>query len=168
MNPAVPPQLDPHTAKAVNDVIEYGGKAAVSLAAIVGFFRLVAQPIMNWRSAARDRRKKAEAELIRSVLAEEIQKLDAICAREETVLDEYQKVISRQEQIFRDLDILLEVALDNRDRLDEMNSLLDEVGFCSRDRRDRESDVILMVEGLLERRKQRRRKLPLVIGPEES
>lgn len=170
MNPPVPPSLDPHTTKAVNDVIEYGGKAAVSLGAIVGFFKLVAQPGMNWRAAAREKRKKEESEMIREVLKDELARLEGICDREEAILDEYQKIVARQEQIFGDLDFLIDIATDNRDRLDEMNCLLDEMGFSSRDRRSgseqRQEELTLIMEGLIERRKARRRKLP--IHPKEQ
>jgi hypothetical protein len=161
VNPAVPPPLDPHTAKAVNDVIEYGGKAAVSLAAIAAFVRLIAQPVMKWRDTRRTARKKAEAEMIREVLREEIARLDAICKREEQILDEYVKIIARQEQIFRDIDQLVELALDNRERLDEINCLMDELGLTSRDRRLKDEEMQAVLEGLVDRRKHRRRRLPI-------
>jgi hypothetical protein len=160
VNPAVPP-LDPQTTKAVNDVIEYGGKAAISLASIIAFVKLIAQPIIKWRDTRRAARKKAEAEMIREVLREEIGRLDAICEREEQILDEYQKIIARQEQIFRDIDHLVELALDNRDRLDEINALMDELGLSSRDRRLRDEEMQAVLEGLVDRRKQRRRRLPI-------
>jgi hypothetical protein len=63
--------------------------------------------------------------------------------------------------ILKDHDVLVEIALDNRDRHDETNALLDFLGFTS-DRRtneERRDEVTEMVHGLAERRRERRRNL---------
>jgi hypothetical protein len=63
--------------------------------------------------------------------------------------------------ILEDHDTLVEIALDNRERHDETNELLDLLGFCA-DRRtsdDRREKMTAMVESLAERRRERRRKV---------
>jgi hypothetical protein len=67
------------------------------------------------------------------------------------------------EPILKDHDVLVEIALDNRERHDETNGLLDFLGFTS-DRRtneERREEVSQMVHALTERRRERRRKLDL-------
>jgi hypothetical protein len=61
--------------------------------------------------------------------------------------------------IHADHDLLIDIALDNRDRHDETNELLDFLGFTS-DRRttsERRDEVAQMVTTLAERRRVRRR-----------
>jgi hypothetical protein len=61
--------------------------------------------------------------------------------------------------IHDDHDLLIDIALDNRDRHDETNELLDFLGFTS-DRRttsERRDEVAQMVTTLAERRRVRRR-----------
>jgi hypothetical protein len=63
--------------------------------------------------------------------------------------------------ILRDHDVLVDIALDNRERHDETNELLNFLGFTS-DRRtsdERREEVSEMVHGLAERRRERRRRL---------
>lgn len=148
------PTPDPTISKRVLDVIQWLATVAGSLAIVWAFLEKVGKPYFEWR-------RRRMAELIREVLQAELTRLDGIADREEEILDEYQKVLARQEQIFYDLDALLDIAGDNRDRLDEMNCLMDELGLASRDRRERDEDLKLMMDGLIERRKARRRKLPI-------
>jgi hypothetical protein len=61
--------------------------------------------------------------------------------------------------ILEDHDLLLEIALDNRDRHDEVNELLDALGFTT-DRRtseERREEVAQMIHLLSDRRRARRR-----------
>ena len=61
--------------------------------------------------------------------------------------------------IVNDHDLLLEIALDNRERHDEVNALLDALGFTT-DRRstdERRAEIAEMVATLAERRRARRR-----------
>lgn len=153
MSPTVPTP-DPTISKRALDVIQWLATVAGSLAILWGFMAKVGKPFVEWR-------RRRMAEVIREVLTAELSRLDGICDREEQILDGYQKVLARQEAIFRDLDMLIEIALDNRDRLDEMNALMDELGLSSRDRRERAIDVDNMIDTLNERRKARRRKLPI-------
>jgi hypothetical protein len=67
-------------------------------------------------------------------------------------------VLRQLKELFGDHDGLYLVALDNRERLDETNGLLDSMGFSSAARHpDRSAYIKEIVERLGERRKARRR-----------
>lgn len=63
--------------------------------------------------------------------------------------------------ILDDHDVLLEIALDNRERHDEMNELLDILGFSTERRAsdERRAKLTEMVETLADRRRERRRQV---------
>lgn len=63
--------------------------------------------------------------------------------------------------ILADHDVLVELALDNRERHDETNELLDLLGFCSERRTsdERRAKMSEMVTALADRRRERRRRL---------
>lgn len=155
----------PQTTKAVNDVIEYGGKAAVSLTAVYAFVALIAKPFLTWRKNHKIELRRREADLIRDILKEDLARLSGVCDREEEIMTAQREMLARQAQIFNDTDRLIDVALDNRDRLDEMNELMDELGLASRDRRERELVNDTVLKHLAERRRARRRMLETE-GPE--
>lgn len=141
---------DPALSKRALDVIQWLAAVAGSLTIVWGFLKLVGKPLFEWR-------KKRQTEIVREVLKEQLDRLDLVCDREEEILREYTRIVQRQEAIFRDLDALLTIAEDNRDRLNEINDLLDTLGFASRDRRKTPDEVAEMMDGLMERRRKRNR-----------
>lgn len=145
------PAPDPTISKRALDSIQVLATVAGSLTVVWGFMKVAGTPFFEWR-------KRRQTEIVRTVLKEQLDRLDAVCDREEEILREYSRIVQRQEAIFRDLDVLLDIAQDNRDRLDEINELLDSVGLASRDRRHiSEDDIAAAMEGLIERRRKRRR-----------
>lgn len=121
------PQIPPDAAKHVGDVLEFGGKAAVALGAMWAFVIGVVKPYSAWRS-------KRRADEIRAALKPELDAIARLIAREEETDKKLDLVIDRQTQVFDEIDLFMVVVADNRERLDETNGLLDEV-FSSRDRR---------------------------------
>lgn len=152
MNP--PPPVDPTLSQHAASTIEVWAKVAGSLGIVWAFLEKVGKPYYAWR-------KQRYAAIVRDVLRDELDRLDDICEREEAIQAEQQRILERQSAIFSDLDTLIDIATDNRDRLDEMNELLDFLGLASRDRRQDDDDRRQRLDGLLdvvtERRKQRRR-----------
>lgn len=144
-----PPPSDPQIGERIADVVELGAKVSIGLGAVWAFVAKVLKPFTVWRRASRLKaRADAEAE-IRLMFDKEIQAINRIPTLE-----------SQIDVLFKDHDILLDVAFDNRERHDETNALLDFLGFTS-DRRSSEErrDVVAeMVTTLAERRKERRRK----------
>lgn len=141
------PPPDPTLGRRVLDVLTILASVAGSLAIVWGFLKMVGKPWYDWR-------QRRQAAIIREVLKPQLDALDSICAREEAN-------VTANRELFKDFDKLMEIALDNRDRLDDMNNLLDALGFASRDRRadsaGHQEKMTEIVEGLIERRRQRRR-----------
>jgi flagellar biosynthesis/type III secretory pathway M-ring protein FliF/YscJ len=143
-----PPPSDPEITARVADVLELLAKVAGAAAIVWGFLAKVAKPWIEWRRATKAKaRKELEAQM-REWFKEELTQFGLISA-----------VVPRIDVLFEDHDLLLELALDNRERHDETNELLDFLGFTS-DRRtsdDRREKVSQMVHTLAERRRDRRR-----------
>jgi hypothetical protein len=155
VNPAVPPPVDPDTAKAINTVIEYGGKAAVSLASIWTFVTLIAKPFLAWRRKRDVERRKLLALEIRDILKPELDQLSKL----PTCTERIEIVLMRQAALFQDIDAFLHIASANTDRMDETNDLLDALGFTS-DRRvdeDKRHEVQTMLDAVRTRQIERRR-----------
>lgn len=119
-------QLDvpPDAPQRAAEVLEFLAKLAGALAIVWGFIAKVAKPFVDWR-----RRRLQEA--IRDALRADLDPLRELPSRVELALE-------RQDQVFDEIDLFLEVIADNRDRINEINGFLDEVGFASRDRRHAE------------------------------
>lgn len=143
------PPTDPTLSKRALDTIQVLASVAGSLGIVWAFIVKAGKPWWEWR-------KKRQGEIIREVLKPQLEALDRICGREEAAATQIREV-------FRDFDRILEVALDNRERLDEMNLLMDALGFASRDRRagtdEERAKMEGIVESLVERRRARRRQM---------
>jgi hypothetical protein len=142
------PPTDPELTKRALDVIEYGAKVAIALAAIYALVERIAKPYYAWR-------KSRLAIEIRDALKPELERLDrlGICA------DRIELVLERQKALFSDIDDFIKVASTNTERIDETNDLLNAVGFSS-DRRDdseRRARVEQLLRDLADRQKSRRR-----------
>lgn len=146
----MPPQnhVDADTVKRVSDVIELLAKVAGSLGLLWAFLAKIWAPY-------RKRRDENLKRAIREALQGEIAVVESLNHPEEGWK-------SRIERIEKTLDRLSELALNNQDRHDETNGLLDALGFTS-DRRSGEErrDIEQMVSALKERRHQRRRETDL-------
>lgn len=143
-----PPPSDPQFGDRIADVVEMGAKTAIGLGAIWALVAKVLKPYQVWRRASKAKaRKELEAQM-REMFAVEL-----------SAFKEFSGIPDRLDTLFQDHDLLLEIALDNRERHDETNALLDFLGFASERRtsEDRREEVTKMVTTLADRRKARRR-----------
>ena len=151
MTPYAPaPVPDPELSKRALDTLELWAKVAGSLTALALFVHKILKPYQDWR-------RKSLADLIREVLKEELEKLDAVVDREEEVFVQLGRVLARQDALFADIDAFLEIGSDNRERLDEVNGLLDKIGLTSDRRAGDRGRFDELMEQLHDRRNQRRR-----------
>lgn len=119
-----PQDLPPDSAERIGDVLEFGAKAALSVGAIWALIARVFKPLAEWT-------RKRRALAIRAALAPELAVIAALPEREEKL----DLALERQDRVFDEIDLFVTVMADNRERLDEMNDLLNAHGFASRDRR---------------------------------
>lgn len=145
----MPPQngVDPETIQRASDVIETLAKVAGSLGIVWAFVAKVLVPYRRWKDAHRARE-------IREALKPE---LDAFA----DLLHPDEGWKARLDRVEKTLDKLVPLALDNQNRHDETNELLDALGFTS-DRRGgkerREQELREMVEELNSERRHFRRR----------
>ena len=147
------PITDPHIAERVASVLEWAAKAAISLGTVKVSISGIYKPYVTWR-------RENNTKMVRDVLEPELKALNRIIEQESGCMTRMEEVLEQTRMIFQEFDDVLEVMMDNRERLDETNELLDSVGFSSERRLTddrRKEEVNRMVEGLHERRKQRRR-----------
>lgn len=128
---------DPAQSDRIAATLEWLAKVAGSALILWGFVEKVAKPFSEWRRRQREVEREKLAELIRKVIHDELTSI----------------------KIFDDLDALLVIAHDNRERLDEMNDLMNAFGLES-DRRgaERTAKATELFDRLTERQKQRRRR----------
>lgn len=112
------------------DLADYLVKVGAALAAAWAFAVKVGKPAYEFRAKILERRNSVLAQKIRGILEPELQDL----TRLQTCTDELEVVLKRQREVFLDLDNVLGIVTDNRDRIDETNDLLNLLGFSS-DRR---------------------------------
>lgn len=162
--------IETEAASHLMNVMEWAAKAAVALASIKLGFVALYKPIAEWRLEYVKRRKEAQAATIREVLAPELTQLRSIIDDETGCAGSMKDVLAQMRAIFGDLDMFLDVAMDNRERLDETNDLLDAVGFNADRRIDssqRDKIAATMAE-LTERRRRRRRALLILSDNPEA
>lgn len=148
------PTNDPEIAARVASTVEWLIKTGITLGGAWAFLSKVAKPYSEWR-------RKHAAQTIRELLAPELAMLSRVISQEDGCADRMERVLARQEALFADHDILVEIAMDNRERHDETNLLLDAMGFAS-DRRtntERREEIRRMIEELERRRRERRRQI---------
>lgn len=126
MNPPAP-DLPPDSAQRVLDIAEFLAKFVGSLAAVWIFLRRGGKPAIEWY-------RKRRIEVIREALKPELDCIAGLPARDERTDAKLDLSLERQSRIFDELDLLLVVVADGRERQDETNDLLDEV-FATADRR---------------------------------
>lgn len=151
--PVIEAATDPQFTQRLADVLDYGARVAISLGAIKLFFAGIYKPLVTWR-------REHTAKTIREVLKPELDQLKSMIEDESGCAGQMKDVLTQMRTIFNDLDLFLEIAHDNRERLDETGDLLDEVFGLERRvdlKRRAEFDEMLRVLG--ERRKARRRAL---------
>jgi hypothetical protein len=146
------PTNDPQMTERVASIIEWAAKAAIGLATLKVSLSGIYKPFATWR-------REHTARTVRDVLAPELSSLQQIITQEESCATRMEEVLEQTRMIFREFDDVLEVMMDNRERIDETNELLNEVGFSSERRvnDERRAEVQAMVDKLHERRKLRRR-----------
>jgi len=160
----VPPDAGGELSKRLLDILEWASKALIGLAAVWAAVEKIGKPYNSWR-------RHRTMELVRETLQPQLDQLDRIAEREQGMLNEFGRLAQRQAEVFRDLDDLMIVTTDTRERLDEVNAVLDiadlravEEGIASRDRRTGDEDRRAHADDrwgqLQERRRARRRLLP--------
>lgn len=160
--PIPPEQVD--AAARVASTLELWAKIGGSLLLLWGFLARVYKPLVLWR-------REHQAKVIREVLAPELRQLQHIITEEHGCAERLEGVVRALREIYGDHDKLIEIALDNRERLDENNDFLDALGFASRERRtdeDRRRLVDTMVKELAASRRERRRALDDSPNPPED
>ncbi len=151
-----PDQVD--VAARVASTLELWAKIGGSLVILWGFIARVYKPFIVWR-------REHQARVIREVLKPELARLDQVIEHEDGCAGRMEQVLDRLRAFFSDHDYLIEIALDNRERLDENNDFLDALGFASRERRtdeQRRQLIDAMVRELVEKRRERRRSVDLL------
>lgn len=148
MTPTPP---DAEIAGRVASTVELWAKIAGSGAIIWGFLEKVAKPYYRWR-------REAQGRIIREILAPELAQLAQFKDQEDGCARRLEVVLRHLQELFGDHDNLYLVAMDNRERIDETNELLDSMGFSSSHHHpDRAAYIAEVVQQLGERRKHRRR-----------
>ncbi len=151
MTPASPPPDQLDVLARMASTLELLAKVGGTLALLWGFLAKVIKPYQTWR-------RESQARIIREILAPELAQLREITVHEDSCARRLEVVLSHLRDLFGDHDSLLTIAIDNRDRLDETNELLDAIGFTSsRQHPDRIEHINSVVAKLDERRKIRRR-----------
>lgn len=129
------------------DVGQFLAQLVAGLATLTLFMEKVLKP---WR----ERQRKAQGVFMREVLAPELEMIADATRGTAACADGLRR-------IGEELDLFFELALDNRERADEMNDLLDTAGLTSADRRsgeERRQRVDGLLATLTERRRQRARR----------
>lgn len=139
------------------DLADYLVRIGAGVVAVWGVVSKIGKPAYAFRAKILEKRDTALAAKIRSILDPELQDL----GRLGTCTDQLETVLKRQREVFADLDNVLSVVSDNRDRIDETNDLLNVLGFSS-DRRtpdtaERREEFDRMLVLLRERTKGRSR-----------
>lgn len=124
-------QPEQEIAARAGDVLEFWAKAAGVALALWQLVERVGKPYFAWRQ------KRFDAS-IRAVLKAELECINSVVEREEEIKGLLERIIERQDEIFADIDLFIEVAQDNRDRHDETAELLNALGYSSKDRRTTE------------------------------
>lgn len=133
------------------DIIEWGAKAAIGLGSIKVFLASIYKPFVEWR-------KEHNAKTIREVLAPELAQLQQMIHDESGCADNMQTAVRAFAEVFHDLDRFLSITIDNRDRIDETNDLLNEIFHLEpRIDRQRAAEIEGLLNELSERQKIRRR-----------
>lgn len=150
MIPVTPP-TDPEITVRAASVLELWLKLLGALGMLWAFLEKVAKPYFKWR-------RDAQARVMREILAPELAQLQKFAEQEDGCARRLEVVLRHLQELFGDHDNLYLVAMDNRDRIDETNELLDSMGFSSSPRHpDRAAYIAEVVQQLGERRKRRRR-----------
>lgn len=149
---------DPNLPQQAYNTLEFWGKLVGLLGGIWVLVEKMLKPFIKWR-------REAFAKSIRDVLKEELTCIDGVKESEEQIKKMLAEVLRRQDDIYSDLDLFMEIAQDNRARHDETNDLLTALGYASKDRRAQEerrsSNVVVdsIMAELNDRRKERRRRV---------
>lgn len=157
MTPVTPDQTPPDWGNSASEIAATAGKVLAYLAGLYASIEVIYKPFMEYRTRKKEKDAIDFANRVRTLLEPDLTRLARLVEREEEYLESNQIIFERQKTIFRDMGQFLEVSLDNRDRLDEQNELLDRVFKLDRrvnhDERKRVDEIL---EAL--RRRQQERK----------
>lgn len=156
-----PPPGDPEIAGRIASTIELWAKIAGGVIGIWALLAKVWKPYVEWR-------REQLSKQMRETFAHELAQLDdlrrdlkEIVDNEHGCAEKMEIIVTRQEQVFEEFDLVAAIMRDIHYRADETNDLLDAMGFTS-DRRsseDKKRDVEVMLARLQVRQTERRRAL---------
>lgn len=144
--------MAPDALERLLDVAQFAAKAAIALGSVWAFLAKVGKPYLEWRR--RWRRQE-----LRGAFEQELQLLNSMVESASDCAEETEQTVIQVRSLFGDMDQVLEIATDNRERIDEINQLLDQLGFSSERRTDEErrAEIDVMLDSLNEQRRRRRR-----------
>jgi hypothetical protein len=148
----VTPTPSQDVTKRVLDVVEFGSKSALGIGSVWALLEKVIKPFYEWR-------KKHMANVIREILKDELATINHVAQDRKDFVEVVTRVFDRQGILFDDIDQFIEVSNDNRERVDEVNELLDAIGLSAERRMDpdRRKRVDTLLANLEERRVARAR-----------
>lgn len=157
MTPVTPDQTPPDWSNVAAEVATWLGRVAASVAGLYASLHVIYKPLQEYRKTYRERQATALAANVRSIIAPEIDRMNALADREETCLEGNERVLKLQRAIFEDVSSFLEISRDNRDRHDEMSELMDQVfGLDRRVDLEKRKRIDNLMTALRDRHQQRR------------
>ena len=106
-----PPPVDPHITERVASTLEFGAKVAIALGAVWAFLEKALRPYLAWR---RTHRKG----MIREAIKDDLALVTQAIVDGNSCADRIEQAISENTLLFADFDTLLDIVLDNSDRID--------------------------------------------------
>lgn len=136
-------------------LVDYFLRIVIALGGAWTAVTMIYRPLVEWR-------RKSQARAIREILAPDLAQLKAVVDHEDGCASRLELVLLRLEELFSDHDDMVKIVVDNRERLNENNDLLNAIGLTSnRDRREdpeHTEKIDGLIDALDERRRRRRRK----------
>lgn len=150
MNTVTPDVAIPlHTSDTIDFLIKLGAAFGALWAGVAKIWK----PYVQWR-------REHTANITREVLKPELDQLRALIESESGCAEHMEAAVRGLTQVFSEMDSWMGLAIDNRERLDETNDLLDEM--FSLERRvdyERRAEIDSLLSTLKERAKMRKRAL---------
>jgi hypothetical protein len=150
VRPVIPDATLPaHAVETIDFLVKLGGALGAAWVATTKIWK----PYVEWR-------REHIAKVTREVLKPELDQLRALITSESGCAEHMEAAVRGLTQVFGEMDSWMALAIDNRDRLDETNDLLDEM--FSLERRvdyERRAEIDALLAVLKERAKARKRAL---------
>ena len=106
-----PPPTDPHITERVASTLEWGAKVAIALGAIWALLVKVANPYL-------EKRRVHRKGLIREAIKDDLELVHRAIVDGNSCADRIEQTIMENKLLFEDFDTMLDIVLDNSDRID--------------------------------------------------